>query len=184
LATQKNEAWLKQKFLSGLAGDRAAYHEFLAALTWLLRQYVRRQLARVGQVDCDAEDIVQEAILAIHQRRHTYVENRLVTAWVYAIARYKMIDFLRATNSDKKLVELNEAEICADGDAEKHDSVIELDQFLSELPEHFRQPIILTKLYGMSVAEAATHTRRSQAAVKVSIRRGMRALNKLAEREK
>ncbi len=184
MISNRKEEWYKQKFLKGLAGDRASYHEFLSELTRLLREYARRQLARMGQIDCDAEDIVQEALMAIHQRRHTYVENRPVTAWAHAIARYKMIDFLRARNSDRKLIALNEADVCVDVDAEKRESAVAVEQFLSNLPEHFRQPIILTKLYGLSVAEAAAHTRRSQAAIKVSIHRGMKVLGKLAERRK
>jgi RNA polymerase sigma-70 factor (ECF subfamily) len=38
---------------------------------------------------------VQETLLAIHNQRHTYDAGQPLTAWVHAIARYKLVDLLR-----------------------------------------------------------------------------------------
>jgi RNA polymerase sigma-70 factor (ECF subfamily) len=43
----------------------------------------------------EVEDLVQEALLAIHNNRHTYDVQRPLTTWCFAIAKYKLIDLLR-----------------------------------------------------------------------------------------
>ena len=60
-----DEAKLKALMLAGLAGDAAAYRMLLSALGGHLRAYYRR---RVGE---DAEDLVQETLIAMHARRGT-----------------------------------------------------------------------------------------------------------------
>ena len=91
--TENTEARLRELWDRALAGNESAYREFLTALASLLRSYVQRQLTRVGRSQNEAEDIVQEALLAIHTKRHAYDPDVPIMAWAYAIARYKMIDF-------------------------------------------------------------------------------------------
>src|SRR5438093_1156352 len=93
------EAELKRLMLAGLDGDAAAHRNLLHQLGGHLRAYYRRRLERIGQGTTAAEDLVQEALLAIHIQRHTYDPSEPFTPWVYAIARYKLIDYLRATRS-------------------------------------------------------------------------------------
>ena len=83
---------LHQLLVRGLNGDAASYHQFLKALSAHLRAYFRKRLFQ--RLD-EAEDLVQETLLAVHNRRHTYRSNQPLTAWVHAIARYKLIDLLR-----------------------------------------------------------------------------------------
>src|SRR5699024_9521661 len=51
---------------SAMAGDDAAYHRLLRAITPVLRAGARRGLARAGQPIDQAEDVVQEILLAVH----------------------------------------------------------------------------------------------------------------------
>ena len=176
---RSNEDHLKQLLLRGLDGDRAAYHAFLSGLTDLLRGYVRRQLVRLGRGDSEAEDIVQEVLVAIHERRHTYAREVPVTAWAHAIARYKLIDFLRATTATRRFVSLEDAADCVGDDAARLEVAFVVRRLLSVLPERFRRPIELTRLYGLSVTETAARTGMSEAAVKVNIHRGIKALFRL-----
>src|SRR5687767_9726076 len=87
------ELRLRILLLQGLAGDARAYREFLDDLSGHLRAFLRRRLA---QLPDDVEDLVQETLLAIHTRRHTWRRDQALTPWVHAIARYKMIDLLRS----------------------------------------------------------------------------------------
>ncbi len=175
-----NETHLKQLLLRGLDGDRAAYHGFLSGLADLLRGYVRRQLVRLGRRDSEAEDIVQEVLIAIHERRHTYEREVPVTAWAHAIARYKLIDFLRATPSTRHFLPLEEAAECVRDDAKQLEITFVVHRLLSALPDRFRRPIELTRLYGLSVAETAARIGVSEAAVKVNVHRGIKAMLRLA----
>src|SRR6201986_3822650 len=76
--------------VAALAGDSDAYRRLLAGLTGHLRAYFVR---RVGADT--AEDLVQETLIAVHSRRATYDPGQPLTAWVYGIARYKLIDEFR-----------------------------------------------------------------------------------------
>ena len=86
------EERLKTLFVSGLAGNASEYRVFLSELTRHLRGYLRK---RIPQLHDDVEDLVQEILLAVHNARHTYRPDEPLTAWVHAIARYKLMDFFR-----------------------------------------------------------------------------------------
>jgi len=89
---RKAEDRLRGLFVRALAGEEAAYREFLAGLGAHLRGFLRRRLERLPD---DIEDLVQETLLAVHIQRHTYDAGQPLTAWVHAIARYKLVDLLR-----------------------------------------------------------------------------------------
>ena len=80
---------------SAIAGDDAAYHRLLRAVTPVLRAAARRGLARAGQPVDQSEDIVQEILLAVHLKRHTWDSEAPFAPWLFAIARNKLIDALR-----------------------------------------------------------------------------------------
>ena len=78
-----------------ISGDSAAYHRLLKAVTPVLRAAARRGLARAGQPVDQSEDIVQDILLAVHLKRHTWDANAPFAPWLFAIARNKLIDALR-----------------------------------------------------------------------------------------
>lgn len=78
--------------VQGLAGDQSAHRAFLTEAAGLLRSYFRNRLRGAPE---DAEDLVQETLVALHTRRESYDPNYPLTAWMYAIARYRLIDHLR-----------------------------------------------------------------------------------------
>ena len=81
--------------LRSLAGDGKAYGILLRRLNCYLRAYYSRRLGS-GRA-ADAEDLLQETLIAMHARRSSYDTTRPFTAWVHAIARYKLIDHFRRT---------------------------------------------------------------------------------------
>jgi RNA polymerase sigma-70 factor (ECF subfamily) len=87
-----SEDALKQWMLMGLAGDGAAHAQLLRALAPILRGFYRR---RMGGQDDDIEDLLQETLIAVHTRRASYDVSRPFTSWLFAVARYKMIDHFR-----------------------------------------------------------------------------------------
>lgn len=72
-----------------------AYRTLLGILAPRLRAYYKRGLAAADRGAEEAEDLLQEALLAVHLKRHTYDQNALFTPWLHAIARYKLIDHFR-----------------------------------------------------------------------------------------
>src|SRR5882724_7826473 len=93
------EVELKTLMVAGLDGDATAHRSLLERLSRHLRGYFKGRLARIGRSASEAEDLVQEALLAIHTQRHTYDPDEPLTPWVHAIARYKLIDHLRRTRA-------------------------------------------------------------------------------------
>jgi RNA polymerase sigma-70 factor (ECF subfamily) len=171
------EAELKELMVAGLGGDAAAHQVLLTQLSARLRAYYKGRLARAGQAASEVEDLVQEALMAVHTRRHTYDQDEPLTPWVYAIARYKLIDHLRRTRASLVDVPLDDAgEVLAQDDYISAESAHDLHRLLSRLPEKMQRAIQCVKLEGLSVAEAATRCGMSESAVKVNVHRGLRAL--------
>ncbi|QRF55061.1 sigma-70 family RNA polymerase sigma factor [Variovorax sp. UC122_21] len=175
MQTSDAEAALRSLFLRGLDGDAKAYRDFLQRLSAHLRAFLGRRL--FGWPD-DVEDLVQECLLAMHNQRHTYQSDQPLTAWVHAIARYKMIDLLRAKSSREALQDPidDEQGLFAASDIEASDARRDLGGLLETLPERQRLPIVHVKIEGLSVAETASLTGMSESAVKVGIHRGLKAL--------
>lgn len=174
-----DEPQLKSLFVQSLEGDQVAYRNFLSKLGPVLLGYVRRQLVHLNRAEADAEDIVQEVLLAIHNRRHTYDQVVPVTAWAHGIARYKLIDFLRATERMKQNVPLDEIAEIADDDGARIQTVFDVRKLIAALPDRFRTPITDTKFEGYSIAETAARTGTTEPAVKVNIHRGLKILGRI-----
>ncbi|MEJ8835365.1 sigma-70 family RNA polymerase sigma factor [Ramlibacter sp. AN1133] len=169
------ESELHALFLRGQAGDAKAYHAFLRRLGAHLRAYLARRL--FGWPD-EVEDLVQECLLAMHNQRHTYEPDQPLTAWVHAIARYKLIDLLRAKSAREALHDPldDELAVFAASAEEASDARKDVAGLLETLPDRHRLPILHVKLEGRSVAETAKLTGMSESAVKVGIHRGLKAL--------
>lgn len=173
-----NEQELKALMTAGLDGDAVAYRMLLERLSQHLRSYYRGRLRRVGRGEFEAEDLLQEALLAVHTRRHTYDRAELFTPWLHAIARYKLIDYLRRTNSSRGDVPIEDAsEITSHADHEEVESSIDLRRLMAQLPMKMQRAIQYVKLDGLSVAEAARRSGTTESAIKINIHRGLKALS-------
>jgi RNA polymerase sigma-70 factor, ECF subfamily len=174
---------LHHQFVQGLAGNASAYHAFLRALAAHLRAYFRRRLSSLSS---DIEDLVQETLLAIHHQRHTYQSDRPLTAWVHAIARYKLIDLVRSHAVREHLHDSwdDELAVFAHSDVDALEAQRDLGVLLRQLPPQQRLPIEHMKIEGLSVTETAQRTGMSESAVKVGVHRGLKALAALAMRAK
>jgi RNA polymerase sigma-70 factor (ECF subfamily) len=172
------ERELKSLMIAALAGDERAYRNLLDRLSGYLRGYYKGRLEKTASAVGDAEDLVQETLMALHLRRHTFDPEQPFTPWLYAIARYKLIDYLRRTRGSSANVAIEDVEnVIARDDQAASESSLDLDQLLERLPPKIRAAIRHVKLDGLSVAEAAARTGMSESAVKVSVHRGIKALS-------
>ena len=173
--TNASEDRLRKLLIRGLAGDAPAYHGFLQELSAHLRAFLRKRLARLPD---EVEDLVQESLLAVHNQRHTYDAGQPLTAWVYAIAKYKLIDLLRRRAKRDLLTDPldDEIDLLSSSDNDAAEARRDLGKLLEQLPDRQRLPIVHMKLEGLSVAETARRTGMSESAVKVGVHRGLKAL--------
>jgi len=164
------QAWM----IAALDGSRVDYGHLLGALAPLLRDYFRH---RSRGRDADMEDLVQETLIAVHTRRATYDRSRSFTPWLYAIARYKMIDHFRRA---RHLVQLDAGEqsISIPSFAEASDARLDVEELLAGLPSKQARAIRSTHIEGRSVAETASAQGIGQSDVKISVHRGLKALRR------
>lgn len=167
-------------------GDSSAFRELYAAVAPRLYGY----LVKMARHRPLADDLLQQTFLKVHRARAAYVRGADPLPWIYAIAHRTFIDEVRKTK--RAIVKVGDGddlpEIGADitGQTEgSRDEVAdpELVQAamaaLAELPAQQREAVVLTKLDGKSVAEAAEIAGTTVGAMKVRAHRGYEALRKL-----
>uniref|UniRef100_UPI0035CBBE9C sigma-70 family RNA polymerase sigma factor n=1 Tax=uncultured Sphingomonas sp. TaxID=158754 RepID=UPI0035CBBE9C len=156
-------------------GHGGAYRRLLGEISVWLTRYFQRRLPP-GDVD----DAVQETLLAIHRRRHTYDPRYPLAPWLAAIAKRKWIDQLRslgrrpnAALSENLSVDDHEASVI---------SASVLASLLEELRPAQAQAILLVKVQGYSIEDASGETGLSPSAVKMNIHRGLARLTAFIEK--
>ena len=167
-----SERELRDLMVQGLDGDAAAHAALLSALVPLLRAFFRR---RAGTASDEVEDLVQETLIAVHSRRATYDRSRMFSAWLFAIARYKMIDHFRRRRRECPVEDLAEM-LIEEGFEDANAAQLDVQRLLEGLPAKQANAIRDTHLRGLSVAEAASQAGIGESDVKVSVHRGLKAL--------
>jgi len=168
----QTEEQLKAWMLGGLDGDAAAHAALLRALVPLLHSFYNR---RLGGARADAEDLVQETLIAVHTRRASYDRERPFTAWLYAVARYRMVDYLRRRKLSVPLEDV-EATLVEEDFEQASQASMDVDALLATLSPKQARAIRDTQVEGKSVAEAAADAGIGESDVKVSVHRGLKAL--------
>ncbi|RVD69027.1 MAG: sigma-70 family RNA polymerase sigma factor [Mesorhizobium sp.] len=172
--TGNNEAELSRLLNAAIAGDERAYAGFLARTAALVRGFARRKIVQGG---VDPEDVVQETLLAIHVKRHTWRQDAPVLPWIYAIARFKLIDAFRRRGRRIE-VEIDEiAETFAEPETETV-SERDINRVLESLPPAQRSVVSAVSVEGRSIGETAAKFGISETAVRVSLHRGLAAIAK------
>lgn len=167
------EARLKGLMLRGLDGDAGAWRVLLTELGAHLRAYFSRRLFDGG---ADAEDLVQETLIAIHTKRETWDRSMAFTGWAYAIARHKLVDHLRRQGRKPTQPLEDASALFAEHTVEDGAVRGDLDRCLSGLSMRQRRLIEDVRISGMTVAEAAVRHGYSVPAAKVSLHRSLKTL--------
>jgi RNA polymerase sigma-70 factor (ECF subfamily) len=162
------------------AGDGAAYAGLLREIVPYVRAIARRHHATPDRL----EDVVQDVLLTIHRVRHTYDPSRPFSAWLGAIAHRRSIDALRrkvrtdASETFSPIAYETYADPSANKDIAAHEDSAVLTEAIATLPPGQRQAVELLRLKEMSLAEASEVSGQSVGALKVSLHRAIRALQK------
>lgn len=157
-----------------LAGNETAYAEFLQRVSRLVRAVAHRKLA--SRTGVEPEDIVQETLLAIHTKRHTWRASEPVMPWVYAIARYKVVDAYRRRG---QRIEVNVDDLADRLEAEQQPETVserELARAFEGLAEGQARVVRSISVEGRSIAETAKALGMKETAVRVALHRGLSAI--------
>ena len=163
---------------AGMAGDANAYRTVLNSLTVFLRGEVRRGFARYGYGQSDVEDVVQEALLAIHLKRETWRTTEPIGPWVRAIARNKLIDSLRRGGKRINVPIDDVIDILPAAEPSQHLNERDAEQILSKLNGRQRDIVQSISINGDSIRQTAAKYEISEGAVRVALHRGLAALAK------
>ncbi|WP_128891094.1 sigma-70 family RNA polymerase sigma factor [Erythrobacter sp. HKB08] len=157
-------------------GDQQAYAVLLTEVQLWLERYFRRRCAP-AQLD----DLVQEVMMAVHNKRATWDPTRAFLPWLAAIARYRWVDHLRKVyrNEEDALEDFDAPE---DSEEEAVLARLSLERMFVHIPEKQSEAIELVKIEGLSIREAAERSGQSESAVKVNIHRGLKKLSALVEK--
>ena len=169
---------------SARQGDDAAYRRLLGRVAIWLRLVVRRGLATAGRSMEESEDIVQEALLAMHLKRDTWDDARPIEPWLRAIARHKLADHLRRRGW-RDHVDIddwsNSIELAVDVEAP---AAIDSRRMLESLPQRQRTIVQAISLEGQSASDVASRLGMSEGAVRVALHRALKALAAFYRRER
>jgi RNA polymerase sigma-70 factor (ECF subfamily) len=161
---------------SAIRGDGSAYHGVLKSVTPVLRAAMRRGLARAGQPVDQSEDIVQDILLAVHLKRHTWDIDAPFAPWLFAIARHKLIDALRKRGK-RMFVNIDDLAETLPGEVAKEaPPATEVETHLRSLPARQREILQSIAVESASIGETATKFSMSEGAVRVALHRGLSRL--------
>ena len=162
------------------AGDAAAYTQFLQGITPVLRGIVRARGASLGEAGC--EDVIQEVLLAIHLKRHTWQVGAPVRPWLYAIARYKVVDAFRARGRriDLPIEDFTET-LAAEAPPDPTEAA-DVDRMIAMLDGRSATIVRMIGLEGASTSETGAALSMTEGAVRVALHRALRSLAALRER--
>jgi RNA polymerase sigma-70 factor (ECF subfamily) len=161
---------------AAMAGDAAAYQRLLKGLTPVLRAIARRGLSRSGQGEAESEDVVQETLLAIHLKRHTWDSTRPLGPWVRAIAHNKLVDCLRRRRGRIDVpIEGLEERLPAEEDVPLVEAR-DVELYVSGLPDRQRDVVQCILKEEISIRETASRLKITEGAVRVALHRGLAAI--------
>lgn len=164
-------------------GDERAYAEALQHMAKRLRSfYARRLQGKPSEI----EDLVQETLLAVHLKRESYLPGSPLSAWVFGIARFKLVDMWRRHGRQfalhDSIDELDDSQMPT-ADMGEEGAGRDLEGLLETLPVAQKSAIWLTKVEGLSLKEASDKTGVSVAALKVQVHRGLKQLAMLVRKK-
>jgi RNA polymerase sigma-70 factor (ECF subfamily) len=172
----QQDGHLAQLMRAANRGDAEAYRRVLEALAPKLRALARRGFARYRLGPEEVEDIVQETLLALHLKRHTWDERQPLLPWVRAIAHNKLIDNLRRRGRQQE-VPIDALLPALSLDAEPAASAgLDAGRMLASLSGRQRDIVHAISIEGHSAAEVGRRLGMTEGAVRVALHRALKSL--------
>jgi RNA polymerase sigma-70 factor, ECF subfamily len=161
---------------ASIAGDEGAYRRLLEEISRSVRAMARSAVARARVGDADVEDAVQETLLAIHLKRHTWDPGQKLAPWVYAIARHKIVDALRRRGTRRFEPLEDFQDFLAAPEPEDPHALSDAQKLVDGLGPRQRDIVRSISLEGQSIAATAARLSMSEVAVRVALHRALKSL--------
>lgn len=163
-------------------GDARAYRRWLTSIAVYVRGIARARCRLFGAAECEAEDIVQDVLLAMHLNRGTWDSSRPIGPWAAAITRNKLIDALRRRGRYEWIpIEELENQLIAESGL-NIPAAWEVGALLKQLKDRQRDIVRSISLSGNTISQTAARLQMSEGAVRVALHRALKALGNLHRR--
>ncbi len=159
-------------------GDAEAYRKLLRQISPMLRGFARCAPASYRLSAEDIEDIVQETLLAMHLKRHTWVESKPLLPWVRAMAHNKLVDHLRRSGRGEQLPIDDFSDVLVADPPASISSALDAEAAIGRLDGRQRDIVVAISVSGKSAREVAEELGMTEGAVRVVLHRALRALSK------
>lgn len=176
---QRDDGW-EMLLARANDGDGAAFGRFLTAVTPTLRAVIRRR--GEGLPPDLHEDILQEVLLAIHLKRQTWRRDAPLRPWLYALARYKVVDAFRRRGATVTLPIEDFADVLPEESAAAPLSGRDAEVMLAQIDTRSAMLVRAVALDGKTAEEAGESVGLNAGAARVALHRAMRRLSGVAER--
>ena len=178
------EERIKNLFLASLKGDEVSYQQFLTEVSILLGGYLKKSIGR-RYIKDDPDDLVQEILISIHRKRDLFDTSKNILPWLYAVARYRLIDSIRSSVRDPAVTEMLDhldSGLLIEEEVSNNRGENNGSNLLEGLSEIQKKVLWLAKVEGIPLIEIAQETNISHSMVKVSIHRALKNLRAGAKR--
>lgn len=173
---QKPDGSLWDKLMrAAIAGDPSAYRQLLSEIAPQIRATVRNALERCGRGNAEVEDIVQDVLIAVHLKRHTWDPALPLAPWLNAVTRHKIIDALRRRGMTT-MVPINDVEHTLADNSVRQPEHGDADRMLAALPEKQQRIVRAMTLDDRSAADVGQEMKMSEGAVRVALHRALKTL--------
>jgi RNA polymerase sigma-70 factor (ECF subfamily) len=147
----------------------------------LFNQHLRAYIAR--RVDAAfVDDLLGDIMLRVTEHRDQFDSADNPLAWLYRVAGNVITDHYRRRATERKALQQAGADATEMDTADESDSYAELSQCLTpmirQLPEDYREALLLTDIKGITQAAAATQLGLSVSGMKSRVQRGREQLKK------
>lgn len=170
---------LRELMIRSQAGDQSSYKEFLALVYPLIQAKIRKKVFN----DDDCHDVIQEVMVSIHQSLATYDSAYPIHPWLHTICQRRVIDYIRKASKFNELHDRQEFDVTNAVGAANIESEVEKYEVLQPLNEQTKTAVILTKVYGLTTAEAATQLGMKENALRTRLSRAFKDIEKFLKKD-
>ena len=171
-----DEASLAQMMRDACGGDKTAYKTLLSSIVPMLRGIVNAKAG--GLSGEDREDILQDVLMAIHTKKHTWRQDQLLRPWIFAITRYKIIDVLRARGK-RSFVDIDDFTDIIPAEDNDTSEAMDVLTLVAQLKGKQHDVVRAIGLEGKSHSDVAAEFGMNENAVRVNFHRGLEKLREL-----
>jgi RNA polymerase sigma factor (sigma-70 family) len=165
------------------AGDQAAWSE-LVETTY---RGVYTLCLRILRDPHDAAEATQDAYLKAWKGLGGFRGDAMFDTWLYRVATNAALSKHRSrrrkreheTDVDEEALSRRAGSASTESQAEARLELRDLEAALHQLPEHYRQAVLLRDVYGLTMEEIAKELKCSVTAAKVRVHRGRKKLKEI-----